>query len=318
MMAVEVSSIAGLRNRVERAVVTIGNFDGVHRGHRFLIERVIRRAEELRAEPAAVTFIPHPLEILAAERKPQLITTYAERRRLLEETGIAHVIEEPFTLELADTSAKDFVLHFLRGRLNAVEVWVGHDFRFGKGRQGDFDLLARMGDTLGFEARRIEAFSLADGVVSSTRIREAVRQGRVREAGRLLGRAYSLDGPVVHGAGRGRKLGIPTANVAVRNELLPKFGVYAAFLVMEGQRFPGALNVGRNPMFENKGVHVEIHLFDFDRNIYGREVRLELVEYLREEAAYSSLDILLAQIDLDISQSREILANPSATAWDTD
>ncbi len=293
-------------DRTQSLSVAIGNFDGVHRGHQALL-RVARAS----GTPAALTFTPHPARVFAPALAPPLIMSLERRLELLEEAGIEVAVVEPFTRAFAAVEAEDFVRQVLGERLGARRVVVGYDFSFGRGRRGNPEMLQRLGRELGLSVEIVPPV-MADGLVcSSTKIREFVLEGRVEGAALLLGRPFEIIGPVVRGAGRGRAMGIPTANLAPEGELLPRLGIYAARAIVldGGPTRAAALSVGSNPTFgPGEAVTVEAYLLDFDGDLYGRRVRLEVLERLRDERRFASVGELRAQIDQDVAQVRTLVA----------
>lgn len=295
-------------------IVTVGNFDGVHSGQRRVLELVTARARESGLSSAVVTFEPHPLTVLRPERAPALLTTSAQKESLLAETGVASLLVLRFTPSLSRLPARRFVRDFLVGRLAVREVYVGSNFAFGRDREGDLSLLQAMGDSFGFAAFGFEEVSSGGAPVSSTRIRGAVSAGAVEEAELMLGRSYSLNGIVVRGDGRGRGLGWPTANLAVDNELLPADGVYVTRLKIPalGETLPSVTNVGTRPtVYREHPRLVECHVLDFDRDIYGERVELELLHRLRPERKFPSAEALRQQIGQDAEEAREYFAAAS-------
>jgi len=291
----------------ERSVLTLGNFDGVHRGHQALLRQVSERARARQAASAVYTFHPHPLKVLNPAFCPPLLTAFEERTERIAATGIEILVWARFDREYAAQEPEDFVRRTLAGCLNAVELWVGPDFAFGRGRRGTIDLLRRLGDELGFSVEILSAFALDGEVVSSTRIRQAVAEGDFETARQLLGRPYALHGPVVRGEGRGHGLGFPTANVLVREECLPPPGVYAAWASGALGCRPAALNVGSNPTFGNAETTVEAYLLDFAGDLYGAELELRPVAALRGEIAFRSAADLVVQIARDVEETRRVL-----------
>lgn len=292
-------------------VVTIGNFDGVHRGHRHLIWQIVRRARDLNADAVVLTFEPHPLTVLHPDVHVRRLNSPEERAEIIASLGVDLLITYPFTPEVASVSARDFV-SMLRDRLCMVELWVGPDFALGRNREGDIEKLQELGHELGFEVRRFEPFSWHGHVIHSTDIRLLVSGGAVDKAEDLLGYPYSLAGEVVPGDGRGKKIGVPTANLAVcSSRLLPASGVYVAWATVGGgSRYPAVVNVGNRPTFDGESVTVEAHLLDFYGNIYGWEVVLEFRNRLRCERRFSSVEALVAQIRRDIEAARNVLGVP--------
>lgn len=292
-----------------RTVATIGNFDGVHLGHRAILSRVARRAWELACQPVAVTFEPHPLKVLRPEIQLPLLTTPAQKCRLLEAAGMAGVVVLPFTREFAGMPARDFVRQYFAERLGAREVVVGHDYRFGRDREGTIELLQDLGRTLGFTVQVVWAVEVNTAVVSSSLIRAMLKLGKVVEASELLGRHYRVEGRVVPGKGRGAKLlGVATANIQPDNELLPASGIYAVNVFRDGVRHPGVANIGTCPTFDNQELSLEVHLLDFAGELYGEQLEVEFGARLREERRFPSLEALAAQIRADIAAARQVLA----------
>jgi riboflavin kinase/FMN adenylyltransferase len=296
-----------------RTVVTVGNFDGVHLGHRSILARVVQRARELDCQPVALTFDPHPAKVLKPEGNLRLLTTPAQKAALLEAAGVA-VVMQPFTREFAGIPAREFVRDYFVERLKVREVVIGHDYRFGYKRQGTIELLQQMGQSLGFTVQVVWAVEVQDAVVSSSLIRAMLQLGKVGEANRLLGRAYGVTGRVVTGKGRGGKiLGVPTANLVPENDLLPSCGIYAVWVMRDGERLPGVANIGTCPTFGNQDLTLEVHLLDFTGDLYGEVLQVEFVARLRDEQRFSSIDELAAQIRKDMDEGRRVLAASGAS-----
>lgn len=293
-------------------LVAIGNFDGVHLGHRAVLARATAEAAELGLAPVLLTFDPHPSRVLGRGALP-VLTTLPRKIELLERYHQElTVVVEPFTLELAQLEPSEFADALLAGTLGARVVIVGENFRFGRNRSGDLSTLVELGKSLGFAARPEELSGDASGPFSSTRVRHALSGGDLREVERLLGRPHSLSGRVVAGAQRGRTIGVPTANLAEVPEALPPFGVYAVLvdrLTPEGPRAlgRGVANIGNRPTLD-AGFSVEAHLFDLDLDLYGTELRVHLVAHLREERRFDGLEALKAQIARDSEAARHALA----------
>jgi riboflavin kinase/FMN adenylyltransferase len=291
-----------------RTVVTIGNFDGVHLGHRAILGRAVRRARELEAQPVAVTFDPHPLKVLRPQMNLPLLTTPEQKLKLLTGAGLAGVVVFPFTPEFAALSPQDFVVQYFVDRLRVREVVVGHDYCFGRQRAGNIDLLKDMGQTHGFTVQVVWAVEVDGAVVSSSLIRALLKLGKVKEAANLLGRAYGVEGRVIQGKGRGAALlGIPTANIRPENELLPATGIYAVWVRRKGEVYAGAANIGTCPTFENGEFSLEVHLLNFQGDLYGEPLEVEFVARLREERRFPSIEALGAQIRADIEAARRVL-----------
>ncbi len=291
-----------------RPVATIGNFDGIHLGHRQLMRDLVERAEHIQGTPAVVTFHPHPLQILAPNYAPRLIQTLDQKLATLEGLGIGLAVVIPFTHELASTSARDFAVNILSRKLRPAEIHVGPNFAFGHRREGSFDLLKEIGAEEGFTVWRIPQVQFRGRRVSSTAIRQALIGGRVSLARRLLGRPFGLEGTIVHGAAIGTAIRVPTANLNTANELIPRHGVYVALLTVDGRRYPAVANIGVRPTvasdLDPRTVMIEAHLLDFSGDLYGRNSALELFMYLREERRFGGIEALAAQIRKDIARAR--------------
>jgi riboflavin kinase / FMN adenylyltransferase len=293
---------------IEGSWLTIGVFDGVHRGHQQIIGRLVSGAGSAGRPAVVVTFWPHPATILG-NRDVKCLTTPDERASLFFALGVDYVISQTFDSTLANTSASDFVA-LLKRHLGFDHLLIGYDFALGKGRQGNAPRLTEMGRELRYEVEVIPALSDESGVISSTEIRKLVAIGDVAEAASLLGHCYGLHGPVVHGDGRGRKLGFPTANIAYPPEkILPANGVYACRIWIDGESHLSAVNVGVRPQFHDNAPKplVEAYIMDFDRDIYDQDVRLEFVERLRDELKFPSVDALIERMHQDVEVARSLL-----------
>ena len=300
--------LAQLTPPADGTVVTIGNFDGVHLGHREIFRRVVGRARERRAQAAVITFEPHPLRLLAPQRAPQRINTSAEKVRLIRASCIDLLVVLPFTRRLAALSPEQFVADILVGRLGVRHLVIGYDYAFGRNREGDARFLAAAARRHGFTLEVLEPITAGDLVYSSTRIRQTLQQGDVAGVVGVLGRHYTLDGRVVIGAGRGRRLGFPTANLVTRKELLPREGVYAVRVRYGRRMYDAVVNIGRRPTFAGEEPTIEIHLLDFSGDLYGRHLRLYFVARLRDERRFPSAPALQAAVRSDIDRARAILA----------
>ncbi len=297
-----------LTEPLPNAVVTIGNFDGVHLGHREIFRRVVKKSREVGGTSVVYTFVPHPLIVVAPDHAPLLINTYREKETLIAASCIDVLICAPFTRETAEMPAHRFVREMLVEKVGVSHLVVGYDYLFGKGREGNIELLQRMGEYLGFSVEVLEPIAKEGQVYSSTRIREMIQQGQVREVTDLLGRNFTFEGTVVHGFKRGGKLGFPTANLKTDKELLPKIGVYAVKIKRGEDILDGVLNIGSNPTFEAAGRFIEVHLFDFSEQIYGEELRVYFIERLRDEMRFEDSAQLVQAIKKDIRRARQILA----------
>ena len=286
-------------------MLALGNFDGLHRGHRKILERLSRVAAERGATPVVMTFDPHPPRVVRPDKAPALIMTKAQKLEGLELAGVHGAAIVRFTPELSQWDPEMFVRTVLVDWLHVSEVWVGANFLFGRDRSGNFSLLRSLGARYGFKAEKIDPVRYKDFVVSSTRVRRLVSEARVDEASALLGHQYFIDGMVVHGAERGRTIGFPTANLCSDNELVPPHGVYATTVIIDGIVRPSITNIGVRPTVDSAGkTTIETHIFDFDQDLYGLHIRLAFVQRLRDERAFESLDALKAQIAADCSRAR--------------
>ena len=289
-------------------VVALGNFDGLHRGHMRLLDQVRRRAAERGGTSVALTFEPHPSRVLRPDKAPPLLMISEQKLEAFDRCGLSAVAMVRFTAEMARWEPEMFVERVLIEWLRVAEVWVGENFLFGRDRSGTFTLLRALGQDRGFDVEKIEPVRFKEFVVSSSRIRRLIQEGRVDDAAALLGRNYAIDGTVVRGDGRGRTLGFPTANLETRNELLPRYGIYATIAIVDGQAHRAASSVGVRPTIGDGRVTIEAHLLDGAHDLYGKQIRLAFVKWLREERAFESLDALKAQIALDCAAANEVFA----------
>lgn len=298
------------------SAVCIGAFDGVHRGHQTVLERVRTSAQGRGLAPVAVSFAPIPRVFFArGAAMPQLSST-REKIALLRQAGMERVVLLRFDAKLAAMGAEDFIGQMLVARLDAKQVWVGEGFRFGYGRAGDLDLLRRLGKAHGFEANEVAPFALEGERVSSTRIRGSLAAGDFDAASRLLGRRFAIGGHVVRGAQLGRKLGYPTANLRLGSRVSPVAGVFAVKVHgVRPQPMPGVASLGTRPTVDGREVLLEAHLFDFDGDLYGKRIEVEFAKKLRDEEKFDGLDAMVRQIDRDAQAAREILSrSTTATA----
>jgi len=292
-------------------VVALGNFDGLHLGHAAIVRRTLERARDLGGDPVVFTFQPHPVSVLAPERAPRLITSLAERLRLLRASGIRGVVVQRFTRAFASLEPEEFVARFLRDALGVSAVVVGYNVTFGRERKGTPEVLADIGRRFGFAVEVVPPVQVVERKVSSSAIRRAIEAGEVHVAAELLGRLHAVRGRVRHGDHRGATIGFPTANILPRGGVLPPDGVYAVRVGIDGAEptLPGVANLGTNPTFGGALRRLETHLLDFDRDLYGRDVRIGLVRRLRGEVRFGSVDALVRQIAADADEARGILAN---------
>jgi riboflavin kinase / FMN adenylyltransferase len=308
-------TIVGLENiqqPLKNPALTIGNFDGVHLGHQVLYQRVKEWARKLDGESVVMTFHPHPMRILVPENDLSFITSHERKMELIAACGIDTAIVVPFLRGFAQISARDFVEKILVGRIGVKAIVVGHDYRFGRKREGDIDYLDTLGQEFQFAVEIVPAIQIDGMLVSSTRIRQLVKEGQLQEASKLLGRPYEVTGTVIKGRDRGgRLLGFPTANVKVSDKACPKGGVYAVQVMVRGKTYRGAANLGYNPTFANTAFSVEVYILDFSENIYDECITVRFVQRLRDEKRFSGVEELKEQIHRDVQKAQEILA-----AWE--
>ena len=292
-------------------VGTIGNFDGVHLGHRRILETVVARARESGRPSFAITFEPHPMAVLRPDHAPRRIQTLRPKEEAIEAIGVETLLVVPFTRDLSLMEPEEFVRTLLRDRLGASEVLVGAHFAFGRGKRGDLALLGRLGAECGFTASAVDEVVVDGAPVSSTRIRRALERGAIAEANAMLGREYELDGLVARGDRLGHQIGVPTINLEPENELPPADGVYVTEIEIRsfGRRFPSVSNIGRRPtLYEDYATTIETYVLDFSADVYGERVRLFFLERLREERKFPSMMDLKAQIQRDVAATREFFA----------
>lgn len=297
------------RPLAECSVVTIGNFDGVHRGHREIFRQVVTIARQTSITSVAVTFTPHPLRVLRPDdHRFSLITTGEQKRALIAESDIDLLLVIPFTPAFASVSAETFVRQILHGCLGVRYLVIGHDYAFGKGREGNEPFLVRMGHELGFEVTTLDPVGDGPLLFSSSAVRQLVTQGAVVDALQILGRCHRIGGQVIHGREIGRSLGFPTANITTDNELIPGDGVYAVWVSVLEELYMGACSIGINPTFGGDQHTIEVFLFDFEGDLYGQDLLIHFVEKLRGVIRFPDAASLMARISEDVAQSRRILA----------
>lgn len=302
--------IRGIKSCCEKfphPVLTLGNFDGVHLGHQAIFQKVVERAKAIKGTSIAFTFEPHPLKVIAPERSPKLLNTFHGKMKLIECAGIQIVVCAEFDREFADQHPEEFARRILVDGLGVREVYVGYDYAFGKGREGSIASLKEMGERYGFTVGVVDAVQVNGTVVSSSRVRDLVNEGRVDAAPLYLGRFYSIEGNVVHGASRGHTLGFPTANIQTVNELLPAYGVYAVRTLVGGRSLDGAASIGVRPTFGDGPVSIEVFLFDFDGDLYGKHVEVAFIKRLRGEEKFPDADALVNQMHKDVEQAKAAL-----------
>ncbi len=300
----------------QNSVVTVGTFDGVHRGHRAIIERMQSYARAQKARTVVLTFEPHPRLVLtrSSQAPIQLLTTLSEKHALLAQLGVDVLVVIPFTFEFAQTSAEDFVRKILLERIGVRHLVVGHDHSFGKDRTGNEELLRRLGEQHGYTVERVEPVVIDGEIISSTKIRAALASGNIAKANAMLGHTYSVEGVVVQGDGRGRRLGYPTANLELLDphKLLPATGVYCVSAVIEGKQLKGMANIGVRPTFTDSAhLRLEAHFFDFSGYLYDRKIVLSFHKYVRAERRFESVDMFWSQLRDDRECCEQYFASSS-------
>jgi len=295
---------------LNNAHLSIGVFDGVHCGHRAIIEKLVEGAREKNAPVVVLTFDPHPASVLTG-KEIKYLTMPDERARLISDLGVDHIITQRFTREISNTSAREYMSR-LKKHLGLKHLLIGYDFALGRGREGDAALLAELGKELAYTVKVIPAVSDKELVISSTEIRKLVASGDVVEAAKLLGYNYTIGGEVIHGEGRGKKLNFPTANIDYpKSKVMPSNGIYACWAHLGSEKFMAATNIGFNPTFtpERQVASLEAYLLDFDRDIYGEVLKLEFVARLRDELKFDSVEALVQQIGQDVQETGKILGD---------
>ena len=306
-----ITDLQQIETPFKNPVVTIGNFDGVHIGHQSLFHEVIERADEIDGTSVAITFEPHPIKVLTDNGSPPLITLFEQKAELIKSTGIDVLVCIPFTKETAAITAEDFIEKILVEQVGMRAIVVGQDYTFGRNRSGNVALLQELSHKYGYEvivADWIQNSVMQRGRISSTRIRDLVMAGRVAESRKLLGRYYQIRGIVARGRDRGGKLlGFPTANINLQDELCPKTGVYAVTVECLSKKYKGVANIGYSPTFDDHQFTVEVHILDFDGDIYGEKIRVNFVQRIRDEVKFGNVDELARQIREDVAEARRIL-----------
>ncbi len=296
----------------KKAVITIGNFDGVHIGHQALFHEIIEKADAIGGTSIAMTFEPHPIRVLKKNSHPPLITLYEQKVELIAKSGIDILICVPFTREFAALSAREFVEDILVRQIGMTIIVVGEDYGFGKNREGNIDHLRTFAELFDFGvilADWIQESKRSSGRISSTKIRELVISGHLAEVPKLLGRYYQIRGVVATGRNRGgRLLGFPTANINLHDELCPKTGVYAVTVEFNNNNYKGVANIGYSPTFDDHVFTVEVHILDFDKNIYGQKIRVNFISHIRDEIKFANINELSEQIRRDIEKAKQVLS----------
>ncbi|GAB4244182.1 MAG: bifunctional riboflavin kinase/FAD synthetase [Ekhidna sp.] len=292
------------------SVVTIGTFDGVHIGHQTILKKIVHDAKKHNGKSILITFWPHPRFVLGKDESTlKLLSTFDEKIKLVEEIGVDYILKVAFTPEFSNLSAREFVENILVEKVATRKLYIGYDHHFGNNREGNIDFLREVADTYGFDVNEIPRQDIDDIGVSSTKIRNALSEGKVEYANALLGRNYQLRGTVVHGNKTGRSIGFPTANIQLNEsyKLLPADGAYAAYVTVERQQVKAMLNIGFKPTVDGTGRTIEAHLFNFAADIYGKTVEVSFVKSLRKEMKFDSLDQLKGQLALDREEALKIL-----------
>jgi riboflavin kinase/FMN adenylyltransferase len=301
--------IKGSRNLkgidLKNPVITLGNFDGVHLGHQKILKKTIQQAKAISGMSAVYTFNPHPLNVLQPEQEPLKITTFEEKVQIIESIGIDYLICDRFTKRFSEKSPEEFIKTIIWDRIHPREIIVGHDYAFGKNRKGAIELLKKMGEEFHYRIHVVSDITIKNIPVRSTTIRNLIASGKVSLAQKLLGRHYSLSGKIVHG--KHRKIGFPTANLSHIKDLIPKDGVYAIRIATPYGKFDGVINIGFNPTFEVNKLCIEAHIFDFNKNLFGKEITIFFVKRIRDEKKFKDAKSLAGQIDKDIEFAKKVL-----------
>ncbi len=293
----------------KNAVITIGTFDGVHKGHKTILAEVVNHARQVNGESVLLTFEPHPRKLLFPDQPLGIITPLDQKLQLITESGIEHIVVVPFTREFAGLSAEEYIERFLVGIFHPKSIVIGYDHRFGHDRKGDLKLLEKCAQQGGYELMEIPAQLIDDAAVSSTKIRHAITEGRVEDASHMLGRNYSITGTVIHGNKLGRTIGYPTANLKPTDpeQTIPAVGIYAIQAVYNGSQYNGMMSIGYNPtVTDKKDIKIEANLFDFDEDIYGRVLEISFLKRLRDELKFDSVEALKQQLHNDKEETLKL------------
>ena len=309
------SDDSGKKSFEKGCALTIGNFDGVHLGHRRVIAALVEQAKEIGCEAVVMVFEPQPQELFSPDTAPARLCRLRDKYTLLKKLGVDRLLCVNFNEKFASQSAKKFVEQLLVKRLAVKHLIIGDDFHFGKNRQGNFDMLCQAGKKFGFSVTDTASFKLADCRISSTEIRQALEQDRLADAEKMLGRPYSIIGRVFHGDKRGREIGFPTANVSLKRKVSPITGVYAVQIKTTDGHYYGVANIGSRPTVLGKIAQLEVHIFDFNKNLYGQNIEVIILKKLRSEIKFESINALTAQIDTDTKQARIFLNNKYKTRY---
>ena len=296
--------------RDEKTVITLGTFDGLHLGHQRIVDLLLKKSKESGRRNFLITFDPHPRKIIPGRNDVKLLSTLEEKESILEKLGLENLFIVKFTSEFSKQTPEQFVEKYLIDGIGLKEIVIGYDHHFGKGRDGNFKLLQKMGEKFNFTVDVVPEFMIEGETISSTKIRNALLNGDVVKANKMLGRLYSFKGKIVKGDDRGKELGFPTANLSIKNEdkLIPAEGIYASECIIDGEKYYGLLSLGSRPTFYTDGEIIpEFYIFDFNKNIYGKSLEVCLVEKIRDEEKFNSVDELIAQMKNDEKKGKEIL-----------
>jgi len=299
-------------NTIEKtSIITIGTFDGVHIGHQEIVKNLVKSANEKNDKSVIFTFFPHPRMVLQKGGDLKLLTTLQEKIALLEKTGLDFLVIEPFTKEFSRLTALNFVRKILVQQLKIKKLIIGYDHHFGRNREGDFEQLKEYGTLYGFEVEEIPSLDIQNIAVSSTKIRKALEEGNIKKANTYLGYEFMLTGTIVHGRGLGNKWNYPTINIHIEEsyKLIPKSGVYIIKTTINNTNIFGIMNIGYRPTVDGKYQTIEVHLLDFNADLYGENIQVQLAYRLRDEQKFSSMDALFAQIKSDENNARELISN---------
>ena len=296
--------------KINNSVVTVGTFDGLHLGHQKIIKTLCKRAKETNSEATVFTFWPHPRFVLGKIDGLELLNTFEEKVELFEKNGIDNLVSFEFTKDFANLSSREFVKEILVEKLNVKHLILGYDHHFGKNREGRFDKLAECATEFGFTIEQVSALSSNDENISSTKIRNALKQGDITKANKYLGYNYSITGEVIKGEALGRQIGFPTANIKWESyKLIPRNGVYAVKVYYNNTEYKAMVNVGRKPtVSNNEKTGIEVNIFDFDKSIYNKEITVEFIEKIRNEQKFENIDKLKTQLELDKEKVLKLLS----------
>ncbi|MDR3609191.1 MAG: bifunctional riboflavin kinase/FAD synthetase [Ignavibacteriaceae bacterium] len=300
--------------KAENTILTLGIFDGVHLGHKKIIEKLKKKSAVLNCRNIVITFSPHPRNVISENGNIMLLTTIEEKIKLFEEIGIENLLIINFTKEFSQLSSEMFFKEYIIEKIGIKEIIVGYDHHFGKGRSGDVNTLRKMGVEFGFDVTTVEPFKINDEAVNSTKIRKALSEGNIKVANSFLGREFSFGGTVVEGDKRGRQLGFPTANIRIDNDekLLPSLGIYAVEFLFDNEKYKGLLSIGIRPTFYNSGEIVpEVYLYDFNRDIYNKKITVKIIDWVRGEEKFPSAEALVEQMQKDKIKGLEIFKKAS-------